>query len=349
MSDLESFGLTRAEARTYITLLSLGEATTSVVAHKIGLHVSQIYGILEKLERKGFVVKQPGRPVVYRAIEPGVVLSRIVKEMDSKKDRLIKQLSSIMQKEHKAEVPPIWVVRGSGKIVSSARDIVDKASIDILLSTNLVIFESLIDRLRKARERGVNIFLLLFPYKMPDNMLKTATSLGRVRLYKKSDFILISDSSYCLYVQHAILNTLRERGYAILTEEPSLVDLFMHNFINRWSSSQPVNDTVDPSLFPSTYTCHRLALSDIKWLLDHGFKVMVEVRGRDTRRNKERVISGVVREVTMDAEEGRYNLLIESRGGLIRAGGIDAYAEDVAAKVIKVWVNDSSPAKGESG
>lgn len=114
----------------------------------------------------------------------------------------------------------------------------------------------------------------------------------------------------------------------------------MHNFINRWFSSKPVNDYISPESLPSSYTCHRLALTDIKWLINKGHNVVVEVRGEDTKKKKERVVVGVVKEVVMDAEEGRYNMLVESKEGLVRVGGVDAYAEDVAAKTIKVWAND---------
>ncbi len=339
LSDLEAFGLTRTEAKAYVTLLSFEEATISMLAHSMGLHVPQLYGILEKLEQKGFVVEQPGRPRVYRAVEPDVVLTRVIRDMSKRRRKLIKELSEVRRNIHQLTVPPIWVIRSRKNISDTVKDIIEKAEIDILLSTNHLLFNNLLEQLSRARERGVQIFILLFPREVPESLVGKAVSIGRVRLGRRSDFILIADSSSCIYVQHALFSTLNLKGYAILTEEPSLVDLFMHNFINRWDISRPINDALKLDTLPRTYTCHRLALKDIKWLIDRGYTVHLEVNGYETRRGRRRKIVGIAKEVVIDSEDGMYNVLIETEDGkLLRAGGIDAYIEEIAARTIKIWV-----------
>jgi len=337
LEDLEAFGLTRVEAKAYVTLLSFEEATISMLARSMGLHVPQLYGILEKLEQKGFVIEQPGRPRVYRAVEPQRVLNRILQDTIRRSKRLIKGLSEIKKRAHKLIVPPIWVIKGGRNIADTAKDIVERAEVDILLCTNHILLNSLLKSLDRARERGVQIFISLFPLKVPRYLIREAAKIGRVRLSRRGDFILITDSSICLYVQHALFSILNVKGYALLTEEPSLVDLFMHNFINRWTSSQSVNDYLDLKELPRTYTCHRLALIDIKHLLENGYKVQVEIDGYNTKNGSRCRVMGIVKEIVMDLEEGIYNVLVETKNKkLIRAGGIDAYLEDLAARTIKI-------------
>ncbi|RLE63076.1 MAG: hypothetical protein DRJ38_08420 [Thermoprotei archaeon] len=337
LEDLEAFGLTRVEARTYVTLLSFEGATIGMLARSMGLHVPQLYGILEKLERKGFVVEQPGRPRVYRAVEPRLVLNRILQDTLKRSKRIIKRLSEIKKRAYRLIVPPIWVIKGGRNIADTAKDIIERAEIDILLSTNHFLLNNLLKPLNKAKERGVQIFVSLFPLKISDNLVEKAVKIGRVRLSKRGDFILIADSSTCLYVQHALFSVLNIKGYALLTEEPSLIDLFMHNFINRWTSSQSINDELSLKEFPKTYTCHRLALMDIKRLLESGYKVRVEINGYDTKKGSKHKVVGIAKEIVMDPEEGIYNILVETKKGKsVRAGGIDAYLEDLAARTITI-------------
>ena len=339
LQDLVAFGLTQTEAKVYVALLSFKEATINMLSHSTGLHVSQLYGILEKLEQKGFVIEQPGRPKVYRAVEPNIVLNRVLRDLSKRKERIVEELLRVKRNAFTTSVPPLWVIKGKKNILGTARDLVREAEIDILLSANHPLFNKLFEQLMRARDKGIQIFILLFPREIPKLTISKATKAGRVRLGRRSDFILIADSSSCVYIQHSLLDVLDLRGYAVLTEEPSLVDLFMHNFINRWAISKPINDELDIKSLPCTYTCHRLALSDIKWLMDRGYTVHVEVDGYETKSRRRRKIRGVARNVTMNPEDGMYNVLIETETGeKIEAGGIDAYIEEIAARTIKIWV-----------
>jgi|GEM_PF-4453932 len=346
LEDLEAFGLTRVEAKAYVTLLSFEEATISMLARSMGLHVPQLYGILEKLEQKGFVIEHPGRPRVYRAVKPQQVINRILQDAIRRSKRLIEELYEIKKRAHKLTVPPIWVIKGGKNIANTAKDIVERAEVDILLCTNHILFNSFLKPLGRARERGVQVFISLFPLKVPGYSIKKAAKIGRVRLGRRGDFILIADSSVCLYVQHALFSVLNVKGYALLTEEPSLVDLFMHNFINRWTSSQSVNDYLDLKELPRTYTCHRLALIDIEHLLENGYKVQVEIDGYNTKNGSRCKVMGIARGIVMDSEEGIYNVLVETKNKkLIRAGGIDAYLEDLAARTIKILAVENGAVK----
>ncbi|RLE68370.1 MAG: hypothetical protein DRJ43_05700 [Thermoprotei archaeon] len=340
LEDLEAFGLTSLEAKTYITLLSFREATITMLARSMGLHAAQLYGILEKLVQKGFVVEQPGRPKVYRAVMPRTALDRIIRDLAERRDRIVNALSGIAKRPMSLTTPPIWLVKGHRNIVETMQDLIDRAKVDILLSISHTLLPSLFTSLREARSRGVEIFVLLFPPSVPRNLLSKVTGIGRVRLGRRGDLVLITDMAKCLYIQHAMLSSMGLKSYALLTGELSLVDLFMHNFIRQWSTARPINDfpTVNS---PHRYTCHRLALLVIDWLMQKGFEVHAEVEGVRTRSLEECRITGKIREVVMDLEEGIYNFLLETEdGSLVRIGGIDAYLEDVAAHTIKIWVGE---------
>jgi len=67
---LHEMGLSEYETSAYLGLLSMGKATAKEVATAGDLPQSRVYDILDKLETKGFVVTQPGRPKKFGAVEP---------------------------------------------------------------------------------------------------------------------------------------------------------------------------------------------------------------------------------------------------------------------------------------
>ena len=71
-SDLISLGLTDGEAKVYLSLLRIGTSTVGPISKKSGVAYSNIYGVLDRLIKKGlasFVIKdktryfQPASPV----------------------------------------------------------------------------------------------------------------------------------------------------------------------------------------------------------------------------------------------------------------------------------------------
>lgn len=64
---LKGFGLCGYEARTYFTLLTVGEAKVLEITRKASIPQSKAYDVLESLEAKGFVELIKDNPKQYRA------------------------------------------------------------------------------------------------------------------------------------------------------------------------------------------------------------------------------------------------------------------------------------------
>lgn len=67
---LHEMGLSEYEASAYLALLGTGKATAKEVATAGDIPQSRVYDVLEKLERKGFVISQPGRPKKFGTVAP---------------------------------------------------------------------------------------------------------------------------------------------------------------------------------------------------------------------------------------------------------------------------------------
>jgi len=53
--ELKNFGLTENEARVYLAIVEIGEATTTPIRKKTDIHMSRVYEALNSLVEKGLV------------------------------------------------------------------------------------------------------------------------------------------------------------------------------------------------------------------------------------------------------------------------------------------------------
>ncbi|MCD6301407.1 MAG: TrmB family transcriptional regulator [Staphylothermus sp.] len=87
---LRELGLTKQEAKVYLTLLIHGEMSATELAKAMNLHFPQLYNIMSSLEVKGFIEVQEGRPKRYKAVDINYVSSRRIAEIKSRAKKVIK-------------------------------------------------------------------------------------------------------------------------------------------------------------------------------------------------------------------------------------------------------------------
>jgi sugar-specific transcriptional regulator TrmB len=99
---LEEIGLTKTEIKIYLTLLKLGQSTTTNIVREAQIHASKVYEFLDKLIQKGlvsYVIKSNKK--YFSASEPEHLKEflrekqRKIKEQESEVDKLIPELKSI--------------------------------------------------------------------------------------------------------------------------------------------------------------------------------------------------------------------------------------------------------------
>ncbi|MCD6279467.1 hypothetical protein J7J26_01700 [Candidatus Micrarchaeota archaeon] len=100
---LEKLGITKNEARIYITLINEGQMTIGNIIKKVGLHRGSTYNIIQRLIEKGlisFVDKENKR--YYQASNPRILFSLIEKkekELDLEKRYIIKLIREIKDRK----------------------------------------------------------------------------------------------------------------------------------------------------------------------------------------------------------------------------------------------------------
>ena len=86
------FGLNTYEAKLWAALLSRNTSSAGELSDIADVPRSRSYDVLESLEKKGFVIMKPGKPIKYLAVPPKEVLERVKNQIEEKTE---KRLSAI--------------------------------------------------------------------------------------------------------------------------------------------------------------------------------------------------------------------------------------------------------------
>ncbi|HNX16742.1 MAG TPA: TrmB family transcriptional regulator [Methanoregula sp.] len=116
INHLKKIGLNEYEARAYIALVGLREATAREILEAGGIPQGRIYDVLKDLSRKGYVEIQEGSPAYYRAVDPSNVIQCLGREYT----RLLRQSMDTLKNLH-IETPapyPVWVISNESAIVN---------------------------------------------------------------------------------------------------------------------------------------------------------------------------------------------------------------------------------------
>ncbi|HEX7032145.1 MAG TPA: helix-turn-helix domain-containing protein [Nitrososphaera sp.] len=95
--SLEEFGLSKYEARAYLTMIGKGSLAASEIAYYANLPRTKIYQTIKKLEKKRLAVISRQKPLICSAIPPEEAFSEIV----SLHERRVKNMRKIVERLQK--------------------------------------------------------------------------------------------------------------------------------------------------------------------------------------------------------------------------------------------------------
>ncbi len=155
---LEDIGLTKYEIEVYLTLLNAGPLTAIELSKKSGVPYSRIYEVTERLEKKGWVKSNRGRPNRYRARPPieGMrsLKLQIQKEIENNEEYIVSELQPLYEKSGESERPDIWIIHGEENLLEKIGEMVEKTKKNVLIAfpkiteENLVTLQQILDKLR---------------------------------------------------------------------------------------------------------------------------------------------------------------------------------------------------------
>ncbi|MGB9675452.1 MAG: TrmB family transcriptional regulator [Candidatus Nanoarchaeia archaeon] len=90
-----AFGLNLYEAKLWTALLSRGVSTAGELSDIADVPRSRTYDVLESLERKGFILVKPEKPIRYLAIPPNEICEKVTRHLAETTEEKIKKLNSL--------------------------------------------------------------------------------------------------------------------------------------------------------------------------------------------------------------------------------------------------------------
>lgn len=137
-NTLKNLGLTEYGAKAYIGLVKSGPTTARDLSEISGVPHSRIYDILSKLENRGWIESQSGRPTRYRAKSPSEVIRlhkiRQEEKLKEASETIRQELDPLYEEGGEMEKPDVWTIRGETEILSRIEEMFASAEIEVLVS-----------------------------------------------------------------------------------------------------------------------------------------------------------------------------------------------------------------------
>lgn len=171
LNQLRQLGLNEYESKAYYALASHGIHTAGALSERADLPRARMYDVLSKLQEKGFVSIQQGRPVKFSALP----LSEAVKTLRKQKEASLqdelnlieglgKDLQSKLKPSSASSTPTeeiVWSLKGRDSIYSKIGSMIADAKKHVIISSGaegvarkLKFFSA---DLKKAKTRGAEV------------------------------------------------------------------------------------------------------------------------------------------------------------------------------------------------
>ncbi|WP_048149496.1 TrmB family transcriptional regulator [Palaeococcus ferrophilus] len=340
IEKLQELGLTKREAEVYLMILVKNGATVKELLESLDIHQPQLYNIIQSLIRKGFIRASAGRPRIYTASDIGAIIDVQKMKFDMLKNVLHEELVKIKGRADE-EGPYVSLVRNLEGVLASIIEIINSAETEIRAELPYQVFKEVRPYLLRALQRGVNLYLLVYPQGGGFNEFEMFRDYVKIRTFDLGNFLLvISDLSSAVYskrrffsVHKLPVSSTEVYGYVIQEKDLLLRLLNIHN--NLWLKSREVLGWIPrPELYPKTFIEFSMALNELETLLKLGYTPIVEIEGRDVKSGYPANITGEVKSINRFGIVS--NFVIESEEGSFTVGGFDAEVEDVEAQRIVI-------------
>jgi HTH-type transcriptional regulator, sugar sensing transcriptional regulator len=162
VEQLRRIGMSGYEAKVYLALLAAGEPLNGYeLAKQSSVPRSTVYETVGKLVARGsaFEVNMPDSGTAYLPLPVESLLARVRRDVD---DALGALATSLPMVSAPRDAHLTQQIRGRRHVLDRAKDVIESASSDLLVSIWPPEVPELLDELRRASARGVEVTTLIF-------------------------------------------------------------------------------------------------------------------------------------------------------------------------------------------
>jgi len=161
---LRDIGMTEAEAKTYLHVLSCRNSTAGELSKCLGYSRPKIYEALEKLTYRGLLQIRYCRPRLYSALDPGMAIEKYidskVTEMQNVSKKITPHLDKLYSEKHGIveEETEVWISKGARSYFIKLRELIEKAKKEVFIMNGFFLeneFVTLIDAAKELKKKDI--------------------------------------------------------------------------------------------------------------------------------------------------------------------------------------------------
>jgi sugar-specific transcriptional regulator TrmB len=167
LTNLQNFGLTQYEAKTYVALLSTGTSNAYKISKAAEIPRTRIYDILDSLTTRGIVMVEETSDGIknYTALPANVFLEQAREKWASIYQSVDKELNAI-EAQNKQDIY-VSTVKGKNNILAFCRNLLRNAKKTVFISIWNPMYSELLTDLQDCLERGCSVRGITFDVPQP--------------------------------------------------------------------------------------------------------------------------------------------------------------------------------------
>jgi DNA-binding response OmpR family regulator len=234
-AELTHFGLTKTQAKIYITLLALGVASASEISKLSKIRREEVYRLIPELEKRGLLTRKLKAPRKFSATQPETAIQILTKAklntMKEEIDRLKQKQTELISKLKTVELPIKQ----------------EDCSIEVISQLDMALAK-LVDMTGKAREK-IDVAaplqdLIIVYVDFPRNIIERIFESVKMRIIVENTEV-DALTKELLHFSEASNNRVELRQ----TKKLSIRLMIVDDKEAMWGEVQPNNDHVDPKTF----------------------------------------------------------------------------------------------------
>jgi sugar-specific transcriptional regulator TrmB len=353
---LRCLGLSKYEIQVYIALVEdLQELNVTQIVKKSGVPHPRAYDTLKNLVKYGLITaktrlnkvgdQDPKRmPVTYRAFKPSIGIENLFAFFTFAKEEAKKEIQKLTNLHVRSE-SGIWEIIGWDNIINTIKLLIDEATHEVLLTTDLLFIQKIRHALIAASGRKVLISCVT-NYEEGTDLAYFLEDLAFLRLKYRKHYpmpYIIIDRSHAIQWNFSTFDKHRqidpEFTRAQVIEQIELIDtLIDHFFFLNWRYGNNIGKLPD---IPSPVTLiHSISVvEEVERLLSKNTTILARVRGIRNNSAENVILDGTVTRFYKNWDSGVFTIYLKTEeGSEISVGGFGAIYEDVAADQVTLSV-----------
>lgn len=332
--ELSVFGLSDTEIDTYFALLSQGEATTRTVSEDADVTQRAVYGIAERLERRGLVrVKDHASPTTISALPPKEAMENLSNRLESITPSLEERFDDATE-----QAPEIQMIKSRDTALRRLRSALSQAETEAFVAVPKRVYSEIERELRNAADRGVFSFLLLGEIDESEDDEYDFTGVADVVRYWDASlpFLYIVDDESAMIGDPHVLAIPHNEEEAVTVSQEHLTGSILGMYLSAYWPASKVQYVTEPDPLPASFDWFREAVF-------HAFLHRQEGRDfwADVVTESGESISGKVTDVRQAFVEPSSNdytletsLYLETDDGEVSFGGPGSFIEHYTAETV---------------